>query len=1483
MQSDSIWDADQLSRARIAAQLAILILLAGAFFESLNVLELFIDWLSDLQRPLGKGGHLPGKLRLAAYVVAVVALGAWVELRHRIRRLDGDSDSGLAPRLRQLAQLPQRVLTAPVWLRRSAGGAEGLSVPLLLLGLCWAGLVIGWSIFAIFDLTRLLAEVSARRTDLWLTLFNLVTFVLSAAALRSIERQSNENCAFEAVCAWAEAASEPVMPLGSEPRRETPQAIEIDPSWRDEPSPQLAGDGDFDLGIDIDLDDAPPLEPNATPPADAVLLTRTTSAWFEMGSTQAAGRATPPGEPPAAAAPPMPTAPLPRAAPAIAAAARIASPSSPRAAALQRTAVGATPRPPAPRAARRLQVPERVVAAHRVGAALMLVGGASSLIAASRSALDQRFASGMLVASAIDVVLGLLVLAGLRLALTLSRARAVLGIAGVLVIAAATKDLFQAAIGGVATFALLALLLGEPSRWRAFGGTVGALASVVVVAIGLYASFTGDALLAEPVLRLRGKIGPEPATELRGTEVDYGCELGSQRWFALFEPPISEQLVSDHWLVLPRYSAQLVFYAQHVPGAGGVDLAEREKQITGERQKSPGFKPLGGERIEGPFDEARWARFEESRDGVKVETLIGMFAQGDHAFFLIGTAPQHNFHRVEADFRRAIDTFHFVPVPKPTLAESVLSEVRAGTALVLTESGSGSAFVLGRSSEGLVLATNAHVAGPEVNGEKVHVVFGAGSKPVPIRAKVIASDKKRDLALLTVDDSEVRARTMPLRKSAGLPVGTATFVAGFPLGLSLAGYGAYPSVTFSAGRTAKRLASLPADLPALTIDASINPGNSGGPVVDAEGAVIGVATAFVRGSETSFVVPSEALAEFIAESGPRMKLQWNDWDPPAEQAPAAALDEKARARADRATVYVRGDNGSGAGVLIGYAGRQLVLTSYDLTHDQVTGRRGRKIPRVSTDPSDEAASVEAKVLMVSAEEGISVLEGGRLAQLSSLKLGKSHGLPETSALEVFGFRPVRDDSAPATVKRAKRTAGPGKNASLKRQARPAMLLARQFDRARVLSRLQFDISTSRGFSGGPIVDSSGALAAFALPVKEGENLAEAIPAETIAQVLRGSVLGGAVRYVADGMGHCYLELLVELDDPFKSIKAISLAFQAPSDEAWLAGDPAAFPIGAPAARLERSDTNVFKVKPESCPTVFGFQLFLEDAKGRRADVPRRLLLPPTGTKFEHFTFEDPLNIEAKTNPWKLLNTPFNPPEDWTPSCRSEEFGECKQSCQRKGGASCFTHARRLPPGSLDAQQAMRRACGDGVAIACRAYAHLVEGKEETETWLRRGCELGDGRACGRLGEDRLQYDPPLALEHFRRGCTKRDGESCLRAGQLRQKGTGGPPDLQSARELFLQGCHQWSEEACFELAEGLLEGDSLYADPVVAYDLFERACSAGAHPVACRRTGEMNRSGRGTPRSPVLAHFFLSLGCRLGDAEACKTRTLVEIENGFRK
>ncbi len=169
----------------------------------------------------------------------------------------------------------------------------------------------------------------------------------------------------------------------------------------------------------------------------------------------------------------------------------------------------------------------------------------------------------------------------------------------------------------------------------------------------------------------------------------------------------------------------------------------------------------------------------------------------------------------------------------------------------------GSGFVTNETGPFYVV-TNFHV----VQGvSDITVTFQNGDAYL---AKVVGSDGYSDLAVLNVSAPAWEFHPLQIVSSSQLVVGQPVVAIGNPFGLS----GSMTvGIVSQLGRTiSESLAGNFAIANVIQFSAPINPGNSGGPLLDANGAVVGITAATVISSQgVGFAIPSDTiLREFVS-------------------------------------------------------------------------------------------------------------------------------------------------------------------------------------------------------------------------------------------------------------------------------------------------------------------------------------------------------------------------------------------------------------------------------------------------------------------------------------------------------------------------------------------------------------------------------------------------------------------------------------------
>ena len=164
--------------------------------------------------------------------------------------------------------------------------------------------------------------------------------------------------------------------------------------------------------------------------------------------------------------------------------------------------------------------------------------------------------------------------------------------------------------------------------------------------------------------------------------------------------------------------------------------------------------------------------------------------------------------------------------------------------------GTGTGFLF--SSDGY-LFTNSHVV---KKAKHLQTILYDGSIH---RATLIGEDPYTDLAILKIGATDYKPAI--LGDSDDLKIGQLAIAIGNPLGFQ---HTVTAGVVSALGRTLSSETGVSMDSMIQT-DASLNPGNSGGPLINAEGEVIGVNTAMIRGAQGLCFAISINTAKSVAD------------------------------------------------------------------------------------------------------------------------------------------------------------------------------------------------------------------------------------------------------------------------------------------------------------------------------------------------------------------------------------------------------------------------------------------------------------------------------------------------------------------------------------------------------------------------------------------------------------------------------------------
>jgi len=179
------------------------------------------------------------------------------------------------------------------------------------------------------------------------------------------------------------------------------------------------------------------------------------------------------------------------------------------------------------------------------------------------------------------------------------------------------------------------------------------------------------------------------------------------------------------------------------------------------------------------------------------------------------------------------------PTSVAGIANRVLPSVVTIKAQNSQESDTGTGFVF--DTQGHILTNNHVVAPGAASGGKLTVTFSNGNT---YNASVVGRAQGYDVAVIKLQDpGNVKLTPLPLGNSDEALVGDATIAIGAPYGLSGTVTTGIVSAVHRPVASSDGQGSTASYMSAIQTDASINPGNSGGPLLNANGAVIGINSA----------------------------------------------------------------------------------------------------------------------------------------------------------------------------------------------------------------------------------------------------------------------------------------------------------------------------------------------------------------------------------------------------------------------------------------------------------------------------------------------------------------------------------------------------------------------------------------------------------------------------------------------------------------
>ncbi|MCY1059805.1 hypothetical protein [Nannocystis sp. SCPEA4] len=298
---------------------------------------------------------------------------------------------------------------------------------------------------------------------------------------------------------------------------------------------------------------------------------------------------------------------------------------------------------------------------HRVAGALMIVNALLVLLesiwlpAPAQTALPQPSFS---VTALVDVALGVSLLSGSAAAVKFSLVRVGLGLLCFTAIDLVTGEWLAAGMQVAVSVAFLLLLVGRAGKLRIAGAGLLFGLYVAVEALGAYIILSGNNPIAHTVLRASGELADEPAGEVAGEHLDYRLRAPGDRWYLrTSEAARRDNPLADRWLVRPELDAHIIVIAESIPGVM-VSLAPMvDAVVANMRSAVPTVELLDDSALPRLPDTGRLLRLHATVDGHNVDYLVGIVAAHGAAYQIIGWTRTNNFAAVRDELMAAIDSF----------------------------------------------------------------------------------------------------------------------------------------------------------------------------------------------------------------------------------------------------------------------------------------------------------------------------------------------------------------------------------------------------------------------------------------------------------------------------------------------------------------------------------------------------------------------------------------------------------------------------------------------------------------------------------------------------------------------------------------------------------------------------------------------------------------------------------------------------------
>jgi hypothetical protein len=275
------------------------------------------------------------------------------------------------------------------------------------------------------------------------------------------------------------------------------------------------------------------------------------------------------------------------------------------------------------------------------------------------AAIRSNQPGGQIVASsAIDLILGILLIGGNAKVLPWAKVRAILGGVGFTAYYLFVGEAVLASFRGFFSAGLVGLLLGRAGVLRTVVAAGACGICLGAAGLGLLGMSTGVNPLARAMLS--GEVDPVPQDlTVRGVKFRYRIRVPNETWcLRKSAAAAKDNPLADRWLVLPEHDAHVIVIGEQVAEGLVIDMKAFTGAVMKNAQRvSTRFEIIEESPLANPNLAGRMVHTAATIDRLKLRYYYGLYSRGSLAFQVIAFAPETGFGAVQNDLKGIVHSF----------------------------------------------------------------------------------------------------------------------------------------------------------------------------------------------------------------------------------------------------------------------------------------------------------------------------------------------------------------------------------------------------------------------------------------------------------------------------------------------------------------------------------------------------------------------------------------------------------------------------------------------------------------------------------------------------------------------------------------------------------------------------------------------------------------------------------------------------------